>query len=79
MWRVTRLTKFWFRQPSQTCRDMCRIFRQFSAAGNEKFLYLAHAGQMISAHEIDRDHRDISAFWRAPWRVTAELNVIVQY
>ena len=35
---------------------------------------------MSSAHyENHHDNRDISAIWRAPWRVTAELNEMVQY
>ena len=35
---------------------------------------------MNSAHQKNRrDNSDISAFWRAPWRVTAELNEMVQY
>ena len=53
--------------PSQSCCDMPKFFWQFSAAGNEKFLYLEHVRQMISApDEIDHDLRDISTFWRAP-------------
>jgi hypothetical protein len=35
---------------------------------------------MISAPAKNhRDHRDISGFWRAAWRVTAELIEMVQY
>ena len=52
--------------PSQSCRDMPKFFRQFSATGDEKLLYLENVRQMISApDEIDRDLRDISTFWRA--------------
>ena len=65
--------------PSQSCRDMPKFFRQVSAAGDEKFLYLENVRQMISApDEIDRDLCDISTFWRVAWHVTAELNEIVQ-
>ena len=68
---------------SQTCRDTSRFsanFRQFSAAGNEFYLYLARDHQMNSSlYKIFRDYRDISAFLRAPWRVTDELIEMVQY
>ena len=66
--------------PSQSCHDMPKFFWQLSTPGNEKFLYLEHVHQMILAPDgIDHDLHDISTFWRAPWRVTAELNEIVQY
>ena len=54
---------------SQTCHDMSKFsenFQQFRAAGDEKFLYLAHDHSMNSApYKNCHDHHDISAFWRA--------------
>ena len=52
--------------PSQSCCDMPKFFWQLSATGDEKFLYLEHVCQVISATDkIDCDLCDISTFWRA--------------
>jgi hypothetical protein len=47
--------------PSQCCCDMLKKFRQFSTAGKEIFIYLAHVHKMISAPE----ESDISAVLEA--------------
>jgi len=55
---MTGLPKFWFRQPRKLA-VMCGNFQQYSAAGDEKFLYRAYIYQMNSAPaQNQRDERD---------------------
>ena len=83
LWCVTGLPKFWFQWPSKvvmTYPNFWEIFGSLAPHATRNFLYYSHDYQMNSAHHKNRcDNCDISAFWRVPWRVTAELNEMVQY
>ena len=51
------------------------IFRSFAPQAAKKNYIWEPDHKMISApYKNCRDQRDISAIWKAPWRVTAELN-----
>jgi hypothetical protein len=55
-------------------------FSSFAPQARNLYIYLPHVHQMISApEEFDHDFCDISAILEAPWRMTAELNEMVQY
>ena len=45
---------------------------------NFKFFF-CYLKKISSLRQNDRDHRDISSIFEGPWRVTDELNEIVQY
>ena len=68
---------------SQNRRDKPKfweIFGSLAPQATNFFINLSHDHQMNSAPNKNyRDYRDISGFWRALWRVTAELNEMVQY
>ena len=67
----------------QSCCDIPKfweIFGSLALQAMKNFLYYSPDYQMNLAHHKNRcDNRDISAFWRVPWHVTAELNEMVQY
>ena len=51
------------------------IFCSFAPQAAKNFYIWEPDHKMISApYKNCRDQRDISAIWKAPWRVTAELN-----
>ena len=83
LWHVMGLLKIWFQQPSKvvvTYPNFWEIFGSLAPQATRKFLYYSHDYQMNSAHHKNcHDNHDISAFWRVPWCVTAELNEMVQY
>ena len=68
---------------SQNRRDKPKFWEFFGSLASQAtnfFINWSHDHQMNSAPNKNyRDYRDISGFWRASWRVTAELNEMVQY
>ena len=76
---MTDLPKSWFRQTPKV--DVTQ--RKISAVYRWRLRKIAHIGlsrKIISAGPLRRrDDHDISVFGRRPWRVTAELNEMVQY
>ena len=41
--------------------------------------FFCYLKTISSLRQNDRDHRDISSIFEGPWRVTDELNEMVQY
>ena len=78
-WPVTELPKFGFgRRPKWPWHG--EIFRQSTARGHEKLRIQVCRGNLFRQVQLRRrDDCDISVFGRHPWRVTAELNEMVQY
>ena len=79
LWHVTAQPKFWF-QHSQNLAVTRPEIRQYSAAGRKIILCWDSDHQTVPALEkIARYYRYLSAILKAAWRVTAELNEILQY
>ncbi len=76
---VTSLLKFWFRHFTKWPWHSLKILAVWHCRP-QIFLFLACDLQMNSAPDENGHYlRDISAILEAPWRVTAELNEMVQY
>jgi len=79
LWRITALLKFLFRHFQNLAVTRPKI-RQYSAAGRKILPCWAFDHQTVSALEKNLHYKHyISAILEAVWRVTAELNEILQY
>ena len=79
LWRVTALPKFLFRHFQNLAVTRPKI-RRYCAAGRKILLCWASDHQTVSALKKNLCYkRYISAILEAAWRVTAELNEILQY
>ena len=50
----------------------------FSKLVGGQFFFFCYLKKISSLRQNDRDHRDISSIFEGPWRVTDELNEMVQ-